>query len=36
MEGAGIIKEVGQMLKDFSVGDKVAYASVPFGSIFFS
>ena len=31
-EGAGIIKEIGSKVKDFSVGDKVAYASMPVGS----
>ena len=31
-EGAGIIKEVGSKVKDFSVGDNVAYAGAPLGS----
>ena len=31
-EGSGIIKEVGSKVKDFSVGDSVAYAGVPLGS----
>ena len=31
-EGAGIIKEVGSNVKDFKVGDKVAYAGMPLGS----
>ncbi len=31
-EGAGIIKAVGQKVKDFSIGDKVAYAGAPLGS----
>ena len=31
-EGAGIIKEVGSKVKDFSVGDSVAYAGAPLGS----
>tara|TARA_Y100000590_G_scaffold468277_1_gene650474 strand:- start:533 stop:1507 length:975 start_codon:yes stop_codon:yes gene_type:complete len=31
-EAAGIIKEVGSKVKDFSVGDKVAYAGTPLGS----
>ena len=31
-EGAGIIKEVGSKVKDFSVGDSVAYAGTPLGS----
>ncbi len=32
MEAAGVIKEAGPDVKDFSVGDKVAYASVPLGA----
>ena len=32
MEAAGIIKEVGPNVLDFSVGDKVAYAAVPLGA----
>ena len=32
MEASGIIKEVGQDVSDFSVGDKVAYAAVPLGA----
>jgi len=31
-EGAGIIKEIGSKVKDFSVGDKVAYAGAPLGA----
>ena len=31
-EGAGIIKEIGSKVKDFSVGDNVAYAGTPLGS----
>jgi len=31
-EGSGIIKEVGSKVKDFSVGDNVAYAGAPLGS----
>ena len=31
-EGAGIIKEIGSNVKDFKVGDKVAYAGMPLGS----
>ena len=31
-EGAGIIKEIGSKVKDFSVGDSVAYAGTPLGS----
>ena len=32
MEASGIIKEVGPNVSGFSVGDKVAYASVPLGA----
>jgi len=32
MEASGIIKEVGPDVSSFSVGDKVAYASVPLGA----
>ena len=31
-EGSGIIKEIGAKVKDFSVGDRVAYAGTPLGS----
>ena len=31
-EGAGVIKEVGSKVKDFSVGDRVAYAGTPLGA----
>jgi len=31
-EGSGIIKEIGSKVKDFSVGDSVAYAGAPLGS----
>lgn len=31
-EGSGIIKEIGSKVKDFSVGDRVAYAGAPLGS----
>ena len=31
-EGSGIIKKVGSKIKDFSVGDSIAYAGVPLGS----
>ena len=31
-EGAGIIKEIGSKVKDFSVGDNIAYAGAPLGS----
>ena len=32
MEAAGIIKEIGPDVSGFSVGDKIAYASVPLGA----
>ena len=32
MEAAGIIKEVGPDVSNFSVGDKIAYAAVPLGA----
>ena len=32
LEGAGVIKEIGSKVKDFSVGDSVAYAGVPLGA----
>ncbi len=32
MEATGTIKEAGSDVKDFSIGDKVAYASVPLGA----
>ncbi|MDC0059475.1 quinone oxidoreductase [Pelagibacteraceae bacterium] len=31
-EGSGIIKKIGTKIKDFSVGDNVAYAGLPLGS----
>ena len=31
-EGSGIIKKIGSKVKDFSVGDNVAYAGTPLGS----
>jgi NADPH2:quinone reductase len=31
-EGSGIIKAIGSKVKDFSVGDSVAYAGTPLGS----
>jgi len=31
-EGSGVIKKIGSKVKDFSVGDKVAYAGAPLGS----
>jgi len=32
MEGAGVIEEIGPAVTEFSVGDRVAYASSPLGS----
>ena len=32
IEGAGIIEKIGPNVKNFNVGDKVAYASMPIGS----
>ena len=32
MEAAGVIKELGPNVSDFSIGDKVAYAAAPIGS----
>ncbi len=32
LEAAGVIKEVGSKVKDFSVGDSVAYAGAPLGA----
>ena len=32
LEAAGVIKKIGSKVKDFSVGDVVAYASVPLGA----
>ena len=32
LEGAGIIEKIGPNVKNFKVGDKVAYASMPIGS----
>jgi len=31
-EGSGIIKEIGSKVKDYSVGDNIAYAGTPLGS----
>ena len=31
-EASGVIKEIGSKIKDFSVGDNVAYAGAPLGS----
>ena len=32
LEGSGIITEVGKNVKDFKIGDKISYASIPLGS----
>ena len=32
VEGAGIIKKIGSKVKDFSIGDRVAYAGTPLGA----
>jgi NADPH:quinone reductase len=32
LEGAGIITEVGENVKNFKVGDKISYAGIPLGS----
>ena len=32
IEGAGVIEKTGSDVKDFNVGDRVAYASMPIGS----
>ena len=32
LEGAGLIKKLGSKVKDLSVGDRVAYASIPIGA----
>ena len=32
LEGAGVITEVGENIKDFKIGDKIAYAGIPLGS----
>ena len=31
-EGSGIIKKIGSKVKDFSIGDRVAYAGIPLGA----
>ena len=31
LEGAGIITDVGENVKDFKVGDKIYYAGIPLG-----
>ena len=32
LEGAGIITDVGENIKDFKIGDKISYAGIPLGS----
>tara|TARA_Y100000590_G_scaffold363495_1_gene421195 strand:+ start:690 stop:1664 length:975 start_codon:yes stop_codon:yes gene_type:complete len=32
LEGAGVIKKIGTKVKDFSIGDNVAYAGIPIGA----
>ena len=32
LEGAGIITDVGENVKDFKVGDNISYAGIPLGS----
>ena len=32
LEGAGIITDVGENVKEFKVGDKISYAGIPIGS----
>ena len=32
LEGAGVITDVGDNVKDFKVGDKISYAGIPLGS----
>ena len=32
LEGAGIITEVGENIKNFKIGDKISYAGIPLGS----
>ena len=32
LEGAGVITEIGENVKDFKVGDKISYAGIPLGS----
>jgi len=32
LEGAGVITEIGENVKDFKIGDKIAYAGIPLGS----
>ena len=32
LEGSGVITQIGSMVKDFKIGDKVSYAGAPIGS----
>ena len=32
LEGAGVITDIGENIKDFKVGDKISYAGIPLGS----
>ena len=32
LEGAGVVTDVGENVKEFKVGDKVSYAGIPLGS----
>ena len=32
LEGAGIITNIGENVKDFKIGDKISYAGIPLGS----
>ena len=32
LEGAGIITDIGENVKDFKIGDKISYAGIPLGS----
>ena len=32
LEGAGVITQIGANIKDFKIGDKIAYAGIPLGS----
>ncbi len=32
LEGAGVITDIGENVKDFEVGDKISYAGIPLGS----
>ena len=31
LEGSGVITQIGSMVKDFKIGDKVSYAGAPIG-----